>query len=105
MTGAVQGRCAQRPCIDVTCDKWNNIMAKKLVIYGRSGCHLCDEMEREVRALQPEWGFSLEVLDVERDPELEERYGERVPVLLGGDREICHYFLDRAALIRYLSAD
>lgn len=80
-------------------------MVKKLLIYGRSGCHLCDEMEREVRALQPEWRFSLEVLDVERDPELEERYGELVPVLLGGDREICHYFLDRAALIRYLSAD
>jgi hypothetical protein len=43
--------------------------------------------------------------DVDTDPELVRRFGTRVPVLVGGDgTEICHYFLDKAALRRYLDA-
>jgi hypothetical protein len=34
------------------------------------------------------------VVDVDRHPELEEKWGDKVPVLLDGDLEICHYFLD-----------
>jgi hypothetical protein len=56
-------------------------------------------MERALGPLQDELGFSLEVVDVDRDPVLEREYGELVPVLTGPDgREICHYFLDLRAL-------
>lgn len=76
---------------------------KILTIYGRVGCHLCEEMEQALGALQAEWGFSVEVVDVDSDPRLEERYGHLVPVLSAGDEEICHYFLDTDALVRCLS--
>jgi hypothetical protein len=47
--------------------------------------------------------FDFQVIDVDADPVLEEKYGELVPVLLAGEREICHYHLDHAALSAYLA--
>ena len=56
-----------------------------------------------LRALQTESSFELEVVDVDRDPALEARYGERVPVLIGAAGELCHYRLDPAKVNEYLS--
>lgn len=42
-------------------------------------------------------GATIVELDVDADPALEARFGERVPVLLQGGvdgRELCHYTLD-----------
>jgi hypothetical protein len=52
--------------------------------------------------------FSVDVIDVDAstDPALVERFDELVPVLYGGDLagpELCHYFLDEAALRRHLN--
>jgi hypothetical protein len=47
-----------------------------LTLYSRAWCHLCDDMEK--------------------------RFGEWVPVLMHGDRELCHYHLDSAAVTDYL---
>ncbi|MBK9605406.1 MAG: glutaredoxin family protein [Betaproteobacteria bacterium] len=69
-----------------------------LVVYGRAYCHLCDDMVAALTALQEERGFSLEVVDVDADPELEARYDVLVPVLTLEGREICHYHLDREKL-------
>jgi len=71
----------------------------RLTLYGRRYCHLCEDMERALARLRHELGFTLEIVDVDLDPELERRYGEHVPILVGPDgREICHYFLDIQAL-------
>jgi hypothetical protein len=42
--------------------------------------------------------FTVTVVDVDSDPALEERWGDKVPVLLDGEREVCRYFLDVPAL-------
>ena len=48
--------------------------------------------------------FELEVIDILGRPELETRYGSRIPVLCtAGDEEICHYFLDETILAEYFS--
>jgi hypothetical protein len=70
----------------------------ELTLYYREGCHLCDDMLQALRGLQPCLGFELRVVDVDRDPGLQRRYDEWVPVLSHGEREICHYRLDEAAL-------
>ena len=46
---------------------------------------------------------SLEVIDVDSDAGLKSRYGERVPVLLAGGQEICHYHFDPVALGAYFA--
>jgi thioredoxin reductase (NADPH) len=49
--------------------------------------------------------FDIEVLDVDSDPALEEKYDELVPVLVDiSGNELCHYFLDAAKVREYLSA-
>jgi len=48
----------------------------------RDGCHLCDEMAEVLDAVLPRFGLSYSSLDVDADPELKQRFGEVVPVLL-----------------------
>ncbi|MDH5179935.1 MAG: glutaredoxin family protein [Gammaproteobacteria bacterium] len=76
-------------------------MTRQLTVYHRTGCHLCEDMIAQLLALQQQFGFSLQQLDIQDDPELEAAYGTKVPVLLADGHEICHYFLDQVALSRY----
>ena len=74
-------------------------MTPRLTLYGRTYCHLCDDMAAALEKLQPSLAFSFKVEDVDADPGLEALYGELVPVLVDPQgAEICHYFLDIAAL-------
>ena len=60
-------------------------------------------MERALRSLATRLEFALELVDIEGRPELEARFGERVPVLHCDGAEVCHYFLDEAALRAHLA--
>ena len=59
-------------------------------------------MELALRPLADEFGAEIDILDVDADPELEALYNERVPVLLHGDEELCHYFLEITKVRDYL---
>jgi thioredoxin reductase (NADPH) len=59
-------------------------------------------MQEALTPLLSEHGATLEVIDVDGHRELEERWGDKVPVLLAGERELCHYHLDRAALAAWV---
>lgn len=73
-----------------------------LTLYYREGCHLCEDMLQALRGLQTRLDFDLQLQDIDRDPQLAQRYDEWVPVLLGGKQEICHYHLDQPALEAFL---
>ena len=49
-------------------------------------------------------GATIEEIDVDSEPALEARWGEHVPVLLAGERELCRHRLDRAVLAAYLAS-
>lgn len=79
----------------------------RFTLYSRSYCHLCDDLLDALNALQTETvRFAVEVIDVDADPALVERFDELVPVLFGDPAgpELCHYFLDEAAVRAYLAA-
>ena len=76
--------------------------AIKLTLISRSFCHLCSDMEAALAPLAAEFGAEVEVLDVDDDPALVERYDELVPVLLHDGVELCHYFLDAGMVRDYL---
>ena len=78
-------------------------MAIDLTLLSRSYCHLCHEMEVALAPLAEEFGASVRVLDVDSDPVLEARYDQLVPVLLHGETELCHYFLDETKIREYLA--
>ena len=71
-------------------------MAIELTLVSRSYCHLCHDMELALAPLLQTYGASVRVVDVDADLELVARYDELVPVLLWGEQELCHYFLDEA---------
>ena len=66
----------------------------KLTVLSRNYCHLCEEMIAALKQFQGRYSFEIEVVDVDKHPGLEEKWGDKVPVLLDGERELCHYFLD-----------
>ena len=74
----------------------------QLKLYGRSYCHLCDEMLAALAPLRDEFGFAIDVVDVDGDAALEQRFGTLVPVLMHADAELCHYHLDAAKVRAYL---
>jgi thioredoxin reductase (NADPH) len=55
-------------------------------------------MHTALQHLQGRFSFDIQVVDVDNHPEAEARWGDKVPVLLDGEIEICHYHLDVAAL-------
>ena len=75
----------------------------RLRLLVRAYCHLCDEMRAAVLPLANRAGLALAEIDVDTDPDLEARWGERVPVLLADGRELCHYRLDLRALAAFLA--
>ncbi len=60
-------------------------------------------MRQALLPYQQQYGFELNVVDVDEDENLVARYNELVPVLLHGEHEICHWHLNEAALSAYLN--
>jgi thiol-disulfide isomerase/thioredoxin len=78
-------------------------MAIELTLLGRSYCHLCHDMEVALAPLAKDFGASVKVIDIDGDLLLQSKYDELVPVLLHGDTELCHYFLDVPKTREYLA--
>jgi glutaredoxin len=64
---------------------------RAVTLYTRVGCHLCEEAERVLREQRAATPFRLELVDVDRDPELARRYGVRVPVVAVDGVELFEY--------------
>lgn len=52
----------------------------RVVVYGKPGCHLCEDAERMVAELCAEVGEQWQSVDISADDELMRRYGEQLPV-------------------------
>ncbi len=69
-----------------------------LTLYGKPGCHLCDDARAEIERIQSEHHFELEQVDITLDPGLNRRYGERIPVLALEGEELFELHVDGEAL-------
>lgn len=76
-------------------------MSEQLIVYSREGCHLCDDLIAGLEELQVELGFTFQIKNIDADPELVERYGMLIPVVLVGDTQLCQSFLDVERLKEY----
>ena len=64
-------------------------------VYSRADCGLCERMLEELaELLGPQAATAVQVIDIEGQPELERRYGARLPVLTADDEFVCAYRLD-----------
>ena len=70
----------------------------RVTLYGKPGCHLCDEARQMLLSVQEEREFELAEVDVSLDAGLNRDYGERIPVVAVDGEEAFEYFVDRQAL-------
>jgi glutaredoxin len=54
----------------------------RVIMYTRRGCPLCEDAWALLEGERGRYGFALEAVDVDPDPELVERYGLEVPVVV-----------------------
>jgi glutaredoxin len=52
-----------------------------VTVYSRHGCHLCEIAEKTINSLRNELEYSVEVLYIDGNEELEKLYGTEVPVI------------------------
>jgi glutaredoxin len=52
-----------------------------VTLYGKPGCHLCEEARAEVARARDGHEFDLREIDISIDPGLQREYGERIPVV------------------------
>jgi thiol-disulfide isomerase/thioredoxin len=77
-----------------------------LTLFSRPGCHLCDEMKTVVQRVidAADMPAAVEVIDISTDPDLEERYGLEIPVLLVDGKKAAKYRVTEGELRRLLAA-
>ena len=78
-------------------------MTPAVTLYGRPGCHLCDDARDVLLRLRADVAFELREIDIERDDDLFKRYLERIPVICLNGEELFEFHVDEAALRRRLS--
>jgi glutaredoxin len=66
----------------------------RIVLYGRPGCHLCDD----ARAVLERIGEPFAEIDIETDAALHAAYLERIPVVAVDGEELFDFFVDEGAL-------
>jgi glutaredoxin len=51
-----------------------------VTIYGRTGCHLCEDALKVLLSLKDELNFEIEEILIDGNTELQGLYGEQIPV-------------------------
>jgi glutaredoxin len=69
-----------------------------IVLYGRDGCHLCDDARAALQRVRARAPFELTEVDIETDDALHARYLERIPVVTLDGEELFDYFVDERQL-------
>jgi glutaredoxin len=69
-----------------------------VVLYGRPGCHLCEDALAVLERVRERTPFAFEQVDIESDEALFKRYLERIPVVTIDSRESFELFVDEQAL-------
>lgn len=55
---------------------------KKVTIYSRTGCHLCEIAINRINSTLGELDFELDIKLIDDDIKLQQEFGEQVPVIL-----------------------
>lgn len=71
-----------------------------VTLYGRPGCHLCDEARAALERVRERVPFELIEVDITADDAVHLRYLERIPVIALDGEELFEYFVDEEALTR-----
>ena len=75
----------------------------EVVVYSREGFHLCDVVKDTLQQMESEAEFRWQVVDIDGDPELRQKYNEEVPVVFIDGRKAFKYHMDGRQFLRALA--
>ena len=78
---------------------------RRVVLYGKPGCCLCDEAREAVERVRTRHPFELEEVDVSTDPGLHREYGELIPVVTVDGEVLSELHVDADELLRRLQSE
>jgi hypothetical protein len=70
----------------------------RVTLYSRPGCHLCDDAREVITRVCADLGETWVEVDIESDPDLEDRFGEEIPVTFVDSRQHDFWRVDEARL-------
>jgi hypothetical protein len=62
-------------------------------------------MQEQLFPYLEQYGYSLKLVDIDSDDELQRRFAVKIPVLVLEGETICQYRLDSGVLVQALKAD
>ena len=71
----------------------------EVVLYGRRGCHLCEQAREILLRVRAEHPFDLTERDIDCDDALLRAYLERIPVVTIDGVEVFELFVDATELV------
>jgi glutaredoxin len=74
----------------------------RIVLYSKPGCHLCERAKEVISRCQKQASFILEEVDISQNPELFERYGNDIPVVLLDGQEVARHVVRERKLLELL---
>jgi glutaredoxin len=77
---------------------------KKVTVYSRLGCHLCEIAIDKIKSVSSEIDFELEIKLIDDDKTLQEKYNDEVPVILIDDQVHDYWRIDVERFIKAIKS-
>jgi len=56
------------------------VAGARVTLYGKPGCHLCDDAREVIARVCADLGTAYDEVDITTDADLQRRFGEQIPV-------------------------
>ena len=76
----------------------------RVTLFGKPGCHLCDDARTIVEQVCAELGVGWSEVDITTDPKLFEEYGEQIPVTFVDGKQHDFWRVDPVRLKKALTS-
>ena len=73
-------------------------MTARVTLYSRPGCHLCDAARAVIERVCVDLGEAYDEVDIDTDPELQQRFTDEVPVTFVDGRQHDFWRVDEERL-------
>jgi glutaredoxin len=77
---------------------------RKVLVYTRKGCHLCEIVKESIVKLARRGGFVWQEVDVDTDEQLRRQFNDEVPVVFIDGRKAFKYRMDEREFLRKLAS-
>jgi glutaredoxin len=75
----------------------------EVVVYSRSGCHLCDVIKETLKYAQEKADFQWREIDIDSDAQLRQEYNDQIPVVFIDGRKAFKYHMSEDGFLRTLA--